>query len=65
LRDLEKLGIERFYAANLALPGRYGVMVGAIYGSSLVSMGFSKHVAWSHTVSTGWLRVVRSVETRG
>lgn len=45
-------GIERFYALHLTVPGRYDVMGPSVYGFPLVSIGFSKRIAWSHTVST-------------
>ncbi len=54
-------GIERFYAVHLTIPGRYNVMGSSIYGFPLVSIGFNKNLAWSHTVSTGRRFVVREL----
>ncbi len=54
-------GINRFHAVHLTLPGRYDVMGSAIYGFPLVNIGFNKHVAWSHTVSTARRFVVREL----
>lgn len=54
-------GIERFYAVHLTLPGRYDVMGSSMFGSPLVNIGFSRHVAWSHTVSTGRRFVLREL----
>jgi acyl-homoserine-lactone acylase len=54
-------GIERFHGVHLTIPGRYDVMGSAIFGFPLVSIGFSKNVAWSHTVSTGRRFVLREL----
>ena len=46
-------GMNRFWQAHLTLPGRFDVM-GATGGAlPVVTIGFNKDVAWSHTVSTG------------
>jgi acyl-homoserine-lactone acylase len=55
-------GIERFYAVHLTLTDRYDVMGSSIFGFPLVNIGFSKDVAWSHTVSTGRRFVLREME---
>lgn len=55
------VGIERFYAVHLTIPGRYDAMGGSIYGFPLVNIGFNKHVAWSHTVSTARRFVLRQL----
>jgi acyl-homoserine-lactone acylase len=55
------LGINRFHAVHLTIPGRYNAMGCAIYGFPLVNIGFNKHVAWSHTVSTARRFVVREL----
>jgi acyl-homoserine-lactone acylase len=55
------LGINRFHAVHLTIPGRYDAMGSAIYGFPLVSIGFNPHVAWSHTVSTARRFVVREL----
>ncbi|MDO9074837.1 MAG: penicillin acylase family protein [Rubrivivax sp.] len=54
-------GIERFYAVHLTIPGRYDAMGGSIYGFPLVNIGFNKHVAWSHTVSTARRFILREL----
>ena len=53
-------GINRFHAVHLTIPGRYDAMGSAIYGFPLVSIGFNRHMAWSHTVSTARRFVVPS-----
>ena len=54
-------GIERFYAVHLTIPGRYDVMGASIYGFPMVNIGFNRHVAWSHTVSTARRFVLREL----
>lgn len=54
-------GIERFYAVHLTVAGRYDVMGSSIFGFPLVNIGFSKDVAWSHTVSTARRFVLREL----
>ena len=54
-------GINRFHAVHLTIPGRYDAMGAAIYGYPLVNIGFNRHVAWSHTVSTARRFVVREL----
>lgn len=54
-------GIERFYAVHLTIPGRYDVMGVSIYGFPLVNIGFNRHLAWSHTVSTARRFVLREL----
>ncbi|MBW1685215.1 MAG: penicillin acylase family protein [Deltaproteobacteria bacterium] len=55
------LGISRFHAVHLTIPGRYDAMGAAIYGFPLISIGFNRHVAWSHTVSTARRFVLREL----
>ena len=55
------LGMSRFHAVHLTIPGRYDAMGAAIYGFPLVSIGFNRHVAWSHTVSTARRFAVREL----
>ena len=55
------LGISRFHAVHLTIPGRYDAMGAAIYGFPLINIGFNRHVAWSHTVSTAQRFVVREL----
>ena len=54
-------GIERFYAVHLTIPGRYDAMGASIYGFPLVNIGFNRHLAWSHTVSTARRFVLREL----
>lgn len=44
-------GPERFYEFHLTWPGKVNVAGGALFGSPLVHIGTTDHVAWSHTVS--------------
>lgn len=46
-------GPNRFYEMHLRIPGRLDVMGAGIGTYPMVSIGFNKDVAWSHTVSTG------------
>ena len=55
------LGIERFYAVHLTIPGRYDVMGASIFGFPLVNIGFNRQLAWSHTVSTARRFVLREL----
>ncbi|MCO5996234.1 acylase [Actinoallomurus rhizosphaericola] len=45
-------GIGRFYQVQLTIPGRLNVTGAALYGTPLVEIGHTEHLAWSHTVST-------------
>jgi acyl-homoserine-lactone acylase len=45
-------GTERFWMAQLDVPGRYDVEGGTLMGVPLVGIGFNRHLAWTHTVST-------------
>ncbi|RMX09204.1 penicillin acylase family protein [Vandammella animalimorsus] len=45
-------GADRFYQAQLTIPGRINVSGVSFLGVPLVLIGFNEHVAWSHTVST-------------
>ncbi len=55
-------GIDRFWMAHLTVPGTYDVMGGTLGGFPLVGIGFNKHLAWTHTVSTGRRFVVVQLE---
>ena len=55
------LGIERFYAVHLTIPGHYDAMGASIFGFPLVNIGFNRHLAWSHTVSTARRFVLREL----
>ncbi|MDP9100955.1 MAG: penicillin acylase family protein [Actinomycetota bacterium] len=45
-------GPERFYQAQLTVPGRMDVEGGSLLGVPLVLIGHTANLAWSHTVST-------------
>ncbi|MDF3931824.1 acylase [Pseudomonas citronellolis] len=45
-------GALRFYQMHLRIPGQLDVMGAALPGMPLVNIGFSRHLAWSHTVDT-------------
>jgi acyl-homoserine-lactone acylase len=45
-------GSERFYEVHLTIPGKLNVIGAALQGAPIVNIGFNRHVAWSHTVST-------------
>jgi acyl-homoserine-lactone acylase len=43
---------ERFYESHLTIPGEVDVEGASLLGVPFVNIGFTKGVAWSHTVST-------------
>ncbi len=45
-------GTERFWMAQLTVPGQYNVEGGTLEGFPLIGIGFNQDVAWTHTVST-------------
>ncbi|WP_233806556.1 penicillin acylase family protein [Paraburkholderia sp. HP33-1] len=45
-------GPDRFYQAQLTIPGRLNVSGVSFLGVPLVMIGFNDNVAWTHTVST-------------
>ncbi len=45
-------GTERFWMAQLTVPGQYNVMGGTLEGFPLIGIGFNQDLAWTHTVST-------------
>jgi acyl-homoserine-lactone acylase len=45
-------GSERFWMLQLTVPGQYDVEGGTLEGFPLVGIGFNRHLAWTHTVST-------------
>jgi acyl-homoserine-lactone acylase len=47
-------GTERFYLAHLTIPGTADIAGAALFGAPVVMIGFNDHLAWSHTVSTGF-----------
>jgi acyl-homoserine-lactone acylase len=48
------LGPERFYQAQLTIPGQINVTGASLYGIPLILIGHNQSVAWSHTVSTAF-----------
>lgn len=47
-------GSERFYEAQLTIPGKIDVGGGSLYGVPVVLIGHTRNLAWSHTVSTAF-----------
>ncbi len=47
-------GTERFWMAQLTVPGQYNVLGGTLEGFPLIGIGFNQHLAWTHTVSTSY-----------
>ncbi len=45
-------GSLRFYQLHLTIPGKVDAMGASLGGFPVVSIGFNRHVAWSHTVNT-------------
>ena len=45
-------GPDRFYQAQLTIPGKLDVSGVSFLGVPLIVMGFNQNVAWTHTVST-------------
>ena len=45
-------GSERWYEMHLTIPGKLDAIGAGLQGVPVVNIGFNKHVAWSHTVST-------------
>jgi acyl-homoserine-lactone acylase len=45
-------GTERFWMAQLEVPGQYDVEGGTLMGFPLIGIGFNRDLAWTHTVST-------------
>jgi len=45
-------GTERFWMAQLTVPGQYNVEGGTLEGFPLIGIGFNQSLAWTHTVST-------------
>ena len=44
-------GTGRFHEVHLTIPGEYDVMGATLLGLPIVTIGFNKDVAWSHTVT--------------
>ena len=47
-------GSERFYQAQLTIPGKVNVEGGSLFGAPVVLIGHTNGLAWSHTVSTAF-----------
>jgi len=47
-------GPERFYQAQMTIPGKLNVTGGSLFGVPAVLIGHTDHMAWSHTVSTAF-----------
>ena len=45
-------GAERFYQAQLTIPGKLDVSGASLFGVPLILIGTTRGLAWSHTVST-------------
>ena len=45
-------GENRFWMAQLTVPGQYNVEGGTLYGFPLMALGFNQDMGWTHTVST-------------
>ena len=45
-------GTERFWMAQLEVPGNYDAEGGTLEGFPLVGIGFNRNIAWTHTTST-------------
>jgi acyl-homoserine-lactone acylase len=45
-------GSERWYEMQLTVPGKLDAIGAGLQGVPAVNIGFNRHVAWSHTVST-------------
>jgi acyl-homoserine-lactone acylase len=48
------IGPERFYQAQVTIPGKINVTGASLYGVPLILIGHNASVAWSHTVSTAF-----------
>jgi acyl-homoserine-lactone acylase len=48
------IGPERFFQAQLTIPGKIDVTGASLYGVPLILIGHNASVAWSHTVSTAF-----------
>jgi acyl-homoserine-lactone acylase len=45
-------GDTRWYELHLTIPGKLDAIGAALQGIPVVNLGFNRHVAWTHTVST-------------
>jgi acyl-homoserine-lactone acylase len=47
-------GSERFYEAQMTIPGKVNVEGGSLFGVPVINIGHTDNLAWSHTVSTAY-----------
>jgi acyl-homoserine-lactone acylase len=47
-------GSERFYQAQITIPGKGSVSGGSLFGVPVINIGHTENLAWSHTVSTAF-----------
>ena len=47
-------GAERLYQTHMRIPGKLNVAGASLYGVPLVLIGWTRGLAWSHTVATAW-----------
>ena len=47
-------GSERFFEAQLTIPGQINVSGASLFGVPVINIGHTDHLAWSHTVSTAF-----------
>ena len=55
-------GVDRFWMAQLTVPGKYNALGGTLGGFPMVGVGFNRNMAWTHTVSTGRRFVVEQLQ---
>ena len=55
-------GVDRFWMAQLTVPGKYNALGGTLGGFPMVGIGFNRSMAWTHTVSTGRRFVVEQLK---
>jgi acyl-homoserine-lactone acylase len=48
------VGPERFYQAQMTIPGKASVEGASLFGVPVILIGNNKNIAWSHTVSTAF-----------
>jgi acyl-homoserine-lactone acylase len=55
-------GVDRFWMAQLTVPGKYNALGGTLGGFPEIGIGFNRNMAWTHTVSTGRRFVVEQLK---
>ena len=48
------VGSERFFESQLTIPGKINVSGASLIGVPVINIGHTRHLAWSHTVSTAY-----------